>query len=313
MPSSPGLGLALGLALTLSTSLLTACGDDGGTSTPDAATNVGFNKPEMPLHANDEGAPGSWTDLGLADLSCLGTPSADVASAQAITLNTVVKDFQSDTVVAGAMVTAFTGITEGSPFATAVTSDAEGKVTLTIPPGQKRVGFKLVGGAHGNTTQLTTYLLNQYLTPDMPIQTSPELLSVSNETALLLPALIGANRVPGSGVLAGSLRDCQGHEISNFIATVSSTQASASILDGAASYYFAATSSPLPQKQLKASSSNGLYMVIQLPATPTAYVQMWGYKTEADLASDTLSLISELQVPVVADSVVTGSYSPDRI
>jgi hypothetical protein len=49
-----------------------------------------------------------------------------------------------------------------------------------------------------------------------------------------------------------------------------------------------------------------------LPTSPTAYVQVWGYKTQADVDSDTKTLIAELQTNVVADTVITGSYEPLR-
>jgi len=51
-------------------------------------------------------------------------------------------------------------------------------------------------------------------------------------------------------------------------------------------------------------------MVIQLPASPTAYVQAWGFPTAADMTAGTMKLISELQVPVLGDTVVTGSFEP---
>jgi len=299
--------------LILGSSLLIACGDDGAKSPDAEVVSVGFDKPTIEVHANDEAGAGVWTDLGPADLTCLNTPSTDMPTAQAVTLNTVVKDFQSDKLVTGAAVTAFTGIDFGNPFGAAVTSDGQGLVTVAIPAGQRRIGFKMAGGVSGSTTQLDTFLLNQYLDPAMAIQTSPELLSVSDSTAQLLPALIGQPRTPGSGVIAGALRDCQGREMSNFVATVSSTPGTATLLDGASTYYFSKTSSPLPQKHnvLQNASSNGLYMVIQIPATTTAYVQMWGYKTAAAVGGD-MSLLAELQVPVIADSVVTGSYNPKR-
>ena len=63
---------------------------------------------------------------------------------------------------------------------------------------------------------------------------------MSNATAETLPALIGETRTPGTGVVAGALRDCQHHEISNFIATVSSTSGTATPIDGAETYYFSA-------------------------------------------------------------------------
>jgi hypothetical protein len=52
--------------------------------------------------------------------------------------------------------------------------------------------------------------------------------------------------------------------------------------------------------------------VIELPVAPTAYVQVWGFPTDADLASGELKLIAELQAPVIADTVITGSYEPLR-
>lgn len=294
---------------------LIGCGDDGGkTATPDAADN-GFAPPDKVMHANDETGAGVWMDLGPADLTCLNTPNADVATpAGGTTLNTVVKDFQSDKEVHDAMVTAFDGVNVNSPFGAATTSDAMGKVTVAIPAGIKRFGFKMVGGAQGADTQLDTFLLNQTFETSAAEQTSPELLSVSNSTAQLLPALIGEPRTAGTGVLAGALRDCAGHEMSNFVAAVSSTQGTATLIPGAATYYFSATSQPLPQKHGKVpyGSSNGLYMIIQIPATENAYVQMWGFKSDADLASGNMSLVAELKVPVVADSVVTGSYAPLR-
>ena len=38
-------------------------------------------------------------------------------------------------------------------------------------------------------------------------------------------------------------------------------------------------------------------MVIEMAPTATAYVQVWGYLTEADLAADKLTLIAELAAP----------------
>ncbi|MCX5748571.1 MAG: hypothetical protein NT062_39485, partial [Proteobacteria bacterium] len=260
----------VGLSLVV---LASACGDDGGKTGGPDATDIGFNKPTVAVHANDETAPGVWTDLGVAKLDCLGTPTADMATTMAVTLNTVVLDFQSKKVVDGAAVTAFAGIDTGNAFGAAVTTTSEGVVSVMIPAGQKRIGFKMAGGVSGTDTQLDTFLLNQYLIPDMAIQTAPELLSVSNATAQLLPALIGENRTPGSGVLAGAFRDCANNEVSNFVAIVSSTQGTATAIAGASAYYFSSTAKPLPQKHnvINESSANGLFMAIQIPATPTAF------------------------------------------
>ena len=301
------------LSTSLFTVLAVACSSDSGTKTPDAAQiDVGFNKPAKAAHANMESS-GTWTDLGAADFTCLNQPTADVARTVEVTLNTVVNDFQSGKMVTGAAVTAFAGTNPAVPFAAAVTTDSMGKLTLTLPVNANpRIGFKMVGGMSGADTQLETYLMNQYVEPSTAIQTSPELLSVSNSTGMLLPALIGENRTAGTGVIAGAFRDCQHHEVSNVIATLSTTKDTTTLVPGAASYYFSLVPLPVKHNVSDASGQNGLFMVIQLAPTPTGYVQIWGYKTDADLASDTLTMLGQLDVPVIADTVVTGSYEPLR-
>ncbi len=53
-------------------------------------------------------------------------------------------------------------------------------------------------------------------------------------------------------------------------------------------------------------------MAIEMQPAATAYVQVWGYKTQADVDSDNLTLISELKTSVIGDTVITGSYEPLR-
>lgn len=280
---------------------LAACGGGGGgddMSGPDAA-DVGFNKPTGTLKANSNN-----TEVGDADLtSC----AADAATTIDHMLTTAVKDFQNQTPVPQATVTAFPGIMTDAVFATQM-SDGNGNLSLTIPSGTKRYGFKMTADG-----QFPTFLLNQYVKPDAPAATTDpaSIQSVSNSTAALLPALIGQTRTQGTGVVAGALRDCQGHEISNFVVTVSSTSMTQTPIAGAEAFYFSLSPElPVHHKQAESAAANGLFMVIQLPATPTAYVQAWGFPTAADMTAGTMKLISELQVPVVGDTVVTGSFEP---
>ena len=295
-----GLGVGLG-----------ACG--GGTVAPDApAVDIGFTKPTKSLKANTSATDGTgkvtWSEVGAANLACLNTPSSDVATTVPVSLSTTVKDFQNQTPVIGASITAFAGIDVGTPFGAAAVSDGSGDVTVAIPAGQKRFGFKMT-----QTDSIDTLLLNQTVDPSMTTQTSAEIQIVSLSTATLLPALIGENRTTGSGVAAGALRDCDKHEISNFVVTMSSTPGTATPIDGAQAFYFALSPTlPIVHHSAELANQNGLFMMIQVPVTATGYVQAWGYPTDADLAADHLTLISELAVPVVADTVITGSFEPLR-
>jgi hypothetical protein len=281
----------------------TACGGGDG-NTPADAQDVGFNKPKATLKANMQVSSGVWTEIGDADLTSCPT---DVPTTVAITLATKVVDFQNQTAVPAATVTAFKDIDTTAPFVTA-TSDANGAITFDIPAGTKRFGFKM-----NADSQFPTFLLNQYFVdPSTATQSDPATIqSVSNATAALLPALIGQTRTPGTGVVAGAVRDCNRHEISNYVATVSSTSGTATPISGAQSFYFSlAPELPVHHTQAESSGANALFMGIQLPATSMAYVQAWGFPTAADLASGEMKLVSELAVPVLSDTVVTASFEP---
>lgn len=292
--------------------LLAACG--GGDSPPPAdapADDIGFNRPTRSLKANMELSEDNWMEIGPADLTCLGMPSADPATTVAVVLSTVIRDFQSDNLVPNAVITAFQNQDIATPFDT-TTADGNAALSIDIPIGTKRFGYKMVDGS-----SLDTLLLNQKVLPDMPAQTEGSIRSVSKSTAQTLPALIGISRTQGTGVLAGALRDCQDREISNFIATVTTnparTPGEIQHVPGADTYYFSSSVGlPVRHTQKPMGSEDGLFMVVELSPASTAFVQMWGYITDADLTNDNLTLIAELQTQVIADTVITGSYEPLR-
>ncbi|MBA3500175.1 MAG: hypothetical protein M4D80_06445 [Myxococcota bacterium] len=285
---------------------LVACGG-GGESTPDAPKDIGFSNPVAPLMANREVSEDNWEEIGPADLTCLNTAPTDQPTSVPVALSTVVRDFQSDNLVPMTMITVFRGQNTMDVLDTKM-SDGNAAVTFNIPAGVTRFGYKMV-----NDSSLDTLLLNQKVEPNNPTQTEGSIKSVSKTTAQTLPALIGVSRTVGTGVLAGAIRDCQDREISNFIATVSTTKGTVTHAAGTDTYYFSPTVGlPVRHSQQKHGSKNGLFMIIELQPAPTAYVQVWGYKTAADMASDTRSLIAELQTNVIADTVITGSYEPLR-
>jgi hypothetical protein len=85
-------------------------------------------------------------------------------------------------------------------------------------------------------------------------------------------------------------------------------------LDGAQTYYFSALSTSLPVRHSQQLSTNvdGLFVVIELPASSEAYLQVWGFLDQADMADGEMTLIGEIPSPVLADSVITGSMEALR-
>jgi hypothetical protein len=119
-------------------------------------------------------------------------------------------------------------------------------------------------------------------------------------------------------VLAGAMRDCQGREVSNAVATVSSTSGTVATCRGPRRSTSRPLSSSLPVRHSQAPTMNkdGLFVVLGLPPqTAAAYIQVWGFPTAADLAMGAagLKLLSEMPSPVEANAVITGSFEPKRM
>lgn len=318
------LRLRTGLGL-LAFVLAPACGGSSNNNNVDAGppdagppTNIGFTLPTKATHANMQATDKTWTDLGLADWSCLGTKSTDAPLQANVTLTAQVVDFMNmQNGVPNAMVTAFDDINYTAPFAMQ-TADGSGKFTMTIPAGKTRVGFKVHADGY-----MDTFLLNQYWAPTSTTDTL-NIGDISSGLATALPAFIDFERVSGTGVLAGAMRDCMHHEVSNAIATVSSVSMMPTHLQGtvggtpviASTFYFnTSTGLPAKHKDKQATDPDGLFTIFNLPPiTGTAYMQVWGFKTDADVAKgmDGLSLLAELPSPVLADNVITGSIEPYR-
>ena len=277
----------------------------GGEDDPIVTGNDGFIVPTAATEAfvNDESA-------GPADWSCLYTPTDDVANSVDITLTGTVLNFtDSEDEVKEATVEVFEGTDYQNPLDTNGPTGIDGAYTLTLPTGNTRLGFKMVAADY-----MDTFLLNQYFDPTTAAQ-SQDISMISIGTATALPALIGLQRTSGTGVLAGAMRDCQDREVAGAIATVSSVQGEAVHLDGAVTYYLdAGTSFPVRHEQQPNTDTTGLFAVFELPVTGTSYVQVWGFAEEADVAMGEagLTLLAELESPVVAETVITGSIEPLR-
>lgn len=264
-------------------------------------TNPGFVRPTSQLTAWTSPSQGTFQAAAL-DLSCLGASRGDSATTVTVTLGVHVSDFQSGNTVPSAMVGAFDGTTIASPFVSA-TTNSTGDAMLTIPSGKQRIGFSIA-----STNARNTYVLDRILAPSTASQ-SMALESMSNSTFATLPALVGLTPISGSSIELGTARDCQGHTLASFIATVSSTPGIAAHLGQAKTFYFS-DSVGLPSHNQVSGARDGQFMVMDLPAASKAYVQVWGFRDQADLTAGTLTLLEELAVPVPGDSTLLTEQDP---
>ena len=266
-----------------------------------ASSNPGFVFPNQPVAAWTETSPGTFAAATL-DLSCLGVARVDPALGQQATVSATVRDFQSGNTLPGAPVTAFGGTSVSMVLASA-TADGGGVATLTIPQGTKRFGYKTEGAS-----SRPTFTHDQLLAST---SASVTITSVSNATVQTLPALVGVSATVDGSLLLGTITDCQGHLLSNAIATVSGVPGMAMHLPGIDTYYVSeSVGLPVRHSQLAATSKNGMFMVIELPATPNAVIQVWGFRNAADLQTANLRILAELIVPVQTRSALVTRHDP---
>jgi hypothetical protein len=165
--------------------------------------NPGFVTPTAVTKANLKQG-GAWTELGDADWTCLGTPTADQAATTAIALTGRVTDFQVGGGVGAATVTAFPMLTASTSLGTATTSNlaaTRGEFTLTaapLPTGVRRYGFRIEA-----TGYLRSYVLDRYLAPGAA--QSILLDALAESTANALPAFVGVTRDATRGTTIGSM------------------------------------------------------------------------------------------------------------
>jgi hypothetical protein len=286
-----------------------ACGgDDAGGDADAGLANEGFVVPTQATLAYTEVA-GVWELQGPADWSCFDTPTDDLATAAPINLTGTLRDFQTDVERPDASITVYEDTNFSGAGVAMGDADDDGLYAVTLPAGGTRWAFKVVlpGDA------LDTYTLNQYFEPAVTEQ-SEDFNSVSLLTAQALPAFIGVTRSPGLGILAGTIRDCNDNEVEGAIATVSDTRGVPEHLDGAGTFYFSALSTSLPVRNSQQifTNTDGVFVVIELPAAPQAFLQVWGFLDDADMADGEMTLIAEIPAPVLADAVITASMVPLR-
>jgi len=296
---------------------MVACGGSDTVETEEPLENPGFIVPgtsdshwdQAVTHAFSED-DGVFTDEGPADWSCYNTASADVPTTGEVTLTGVLADFQTDKALPDAEIDIFGDVKDiGGTGEDNTISDEDGNFSVTLPAGNTRAAFRVI--ARG---QMDTYSLNEAIDSETLEQTI-EINSVSLLTANALPAFIGVTRTPGLGVLAGAIRDCNGHEVAGAIATVSSVQGSPEHLNGAASYYFSAepnNSLPVRHNLAANTQKDGRFVVIELEDSPAAYLQVWGFMDGQDPATDDMTLLAESPSPILSDSVVITSMEPLR-
>ena len=249
--------------------------------------DIGFNKPTKSLKANME-ASDNWTCGPTSAPPNLSVPQhADRPTCRRPSRSRSTRRSRTSrpaTPVPGAIVTAFAGHRHRRLRST--TADVErDDGTRDDHDADRHEALRLQDDRrHSAGPRSTRFLLNQYLDPehgdaDLARQ-DPERVERDRET---LPALIGETRTPGTGVArrcAPRLPAPRDVELRR-----DRVERHRGTRDADRPARRRTTSAAIAERcrctttQHESASSDGLFMLIQLPGPPSAFVQMWGYPT----------------------------------
>lgn len=269
--------------------------------------NLHFVQPAAVTEAYQDLGGGNWQLVGPANWSCLGDGIPEAFPNDPVGAAGQVLDFQTGDPVPNAQVT----VTECADRANQLdlaTSGANGDFTLDVAVRISRWNLSVTATDYLDTFSANLPVLGTAGAQDL------DLRPVSTLTANALPAFIGAVRSPGLGLMIGTIVDCDGNRVANAVATVSAQSGVVDHLVSAETYYFSALSTSLPVRatQQAVSNDDGLFMVLELSPTPAAFVQVWGFVDGQTPGIDPLTLISQVALPILADSFVFAHMDPIR-
>lgn len=274
--------------------------------------NTGFTLPTAPTRANER-VGGTWTEVGDADWTCMAAPRVEPTPSTPYLVRGTVRDFQSTNAIGGAVLRLFDASNNvlGSAVSESVAASRgtyQLQAAQALPPGSTRV-MVVVEAAGARPT----FSVDRYLGPAPTVSFDP--ISMSESTVQALPAFVGRSVRPGTSLVIGSIRDCRGRMVSNAAVTVSQFASVAAHVPGAETFYFSAGSNSLPVRHNVAASTNrdGRFMVLDLEALGVpGFVQVWGFRTLAELQSGTLTLLGRSPAILSPDAVTTVDTEPLR-
>lgn len=234
--------------------------------------------------------------MGPASLGCLGAHADPPPPTTATTLDVTVKDFEKSTPVMGAVVDVYLSaahLAADAPDGTSMPTDANGATTLTVPPGSYRVIFRTSGAP--NTIE-TIELDRAY--------NDAARISVSEATKSEIPAILNLAPDDTKGVVAGSQRDCDEHELGGITVQMS---AAAGGFDSAMNvfYFEDAGTSRVPSRGQKWTSGDGAFAGLNLPPGDATVVA-----SGIPAAGMPLTKLGTAVVPVRAGSITIVQLEP---
>ena len=284
----------LGLAVLATGVALTGCGDDDGGGTDaggGGGTDAGGEVEDTDLPEAQVNGEKSSTDPQLimggepADFSCMGTRT-EPAEGDEISFTLTVEDFQEGNPVPDACIEFYPdNVIDADNTCDGMTTDDSGNVTVMDNAGSW-YAYRIFP-ADGPTPATTIVGSVQYNepSPDMAGDTATG-NSVSQATINLIPTVLGFRRVEGTGVLAGTINDCNDDTVygTRIRAYTADGTRIAEGMAGSAPHYRYFDGEDFPNGSQPWSHVDGLFAAANLPADAAGtdiFLELWG-KLSAD-------------------------------
>jgi len=302
-----------------------ACGDDGGSTTPDAMVQPdGGGPPPGPVTpALQLGSYESmdvedyFTPSGPADFSCAGSrilPEGGEAS----TFTLHVQDFRDDNPVADVCVKFYAdnmvpAVDTCDSDGDGLVTDADGNISVTAPVGSW-YAYRVFAreGAAASQTIVGSVQVNE-LAPESG--GTAQGTSVNQGTLDLIPTIYGFRRAAGKAIVAGIVYDCGDETVYGAtvrIATEDGTYVAEGELSSDPHYrYFNGDNFPSADQTF--THADGLYAVANIDTPETGgqviFIEVWGRTSEEAAEAE---LLACEQARVFADSISIVNLEPLR-
>ncbi len=263
------------------------------------------------------------TEAGPADYGCMASADPAQTFTQDTEITGIVEDFEEHFPVEGIEVTVYAtraDLVADTPFDVSDPSASDGSYAVLVPADTQRVHYKMVDPTSEN--YFTTMELEDPVAgmgTGAPTTTGKDRAAISLTTVDTVQLTLGMSRIPGRGIIAGTVYDCLREHVS---------QAGLRVYNGPASdpnrqlisiwsndnpdrnsFYFR---DGMPSRLQSFTELGGQILVANLAASTSVTIEMWGRMDAGQSPSDCTEgcLISSQEVLVMADTVVITDLNP---
>ncbi len=301
---------ALTATLTAALILGGGCGDDDG----------GSNNTNDWEQLSDDFV---MTEAGAADYGCMGSADPALTFTQETEITGIVEDFEEHFPVEGIEVTVYAtraDMMAGVAYDVSAPSASDGSYAVNVPADTQRVHYKMVdptGENYFDTMELEDPVAG--MGPGAPTTTGKDRAAISLTTVDTVQLTLGMSRIPGRGIIAGTVYDCAREHVAEAGLRVYDAPASdpaRQLLsnwsnDGSDrnSFYFRDS---MPSRLQHYTELGGQVLVANLFAGTPVTLEIWGRIEAGDSPEDCTEgcLIATQEVPVIADTIIITDLNP---